>query len=96
MLRPAILEARALANMLPGFLGLCFLPWGLAPDISGTRGLHDGEHYVTEMDLFCQWGPGHAILSGNKAQKSKVLLARPLFLTRLYCVTVVLVLGPTG
>lgn len=93
MLRPAIFEARALANMLPGFLGLCFLPWDLASDISGAHGLHDDERYAAEMDLFCQWGPGHAMLSGNKARKSKVPLARPPSLTILYCVTVV---EPTG
>lgn len=58
MLRPAIFEARALVNMLLGFLGLCFLPWALAPDISGAHGLHDDERYATEMVSTLSVGPG--------------------------------------
>lgn len=57
MLQPAIFEARALANMLLGFLGLCFLPWGLAPDISRAHGLHDDERYATEMVSTLSVGP---------------------------------------
>lgn len=71
--------------MLPGLLGLCFLPWGLAHDISGAHGSHGDTETISSPSV----GPSCAILSGKQARKSKVLLAMSHSLTILCGVTVV-------